>query len=100
MSLGQANKTRDSESPTPRRRSSSPSSESEDEEGQVHRKGDDASDLDGVQIKGDEKITLEHLNKARLTRDMLEHQCMSDRFDEYVKGTSIHMPLAWKGYGR
>ncbi|KAG9045417.1 hypothetical protein FS837_006350 [Tulasnella sp. UAMH 9824] len=80
-----ANKTRDSESPTPRRRSSSPSSDSEDEEGQVHRKGDDASDLDGVQMKGDEKITLDDLSKARLTRDMLENQCMSDRFEEYVK---------------
>ncbi|KIO24932.1 hypothetical protein M407DRAFT_76345 [Tulasnella calospora MUT 4182] len=86
-----ANKTRDSESPTPRRRSSSPSSDSEDEEGQVHRRGDDASDLDGVQIKGDEKITLDDLSKARLTRDMLESQCMSDRFDEYVKGAWVRL---------
>ncbi|KAG9018124.1 hypothetical protein FRB90_012212 [Tulasnella sp. 427] len=85
-----ANKTRDSESPTPRRRSSSPSSESEDEEGQVHRRGDDASDMDHG--KGDEKITLEDLSKARLTRDMLENQCMSDRFEDYVKGKLSLLP--------
>ncbi|KAG8963272.1 hypothetical protein FRC00_007026 [Tulasnella sp. 408] len=93
--LEQANKTRDSESPTPRRRSSSPSSDSEDEEGQVHRRGDDASDLDGVQMKGDEKITLDDLSKARLTRDMLENQCMSDRFEEYVKGKAFDDVSPW-----
>lgn len=46
-------------------------------------------------MKGDEKITLDDLSKARLTRDMLENQCMSDRFEEYVKGKAFDEVLPW-----
>lgn len=86
-----ANKNRDSESPAPRRQySESGSSTSDDEEGQVHRpKLDDVASVDGTHPKVDDKLTLADLNKARITRDMLENQCMSERFDDYVKGTPI-----------
>lgn len=85
----QATKTRDSESPAPRRaRSDTPSDMSDSEEGQVHKgsKGSDNSSLDGVQLKTDDKLTLADLNKARITRDMLEKHCFSSHFEEYIKG--------------
>jgi RNA polymerase-associated protein RTF1 len=36
----------------------------------------------------DEPITLENLEKCRLTRDMLAKFCMAPWFEDYVKGMS------------
>lgn len=55
----------------------------------MSRRQDDASSLDGVQLKADEKLTVKDLQRVQITRDMLENQCMSDKFAEYVTGTYI-----------
>ncbi|KAG8859074.1 hypothetical protein FRB96_004644 [Tulasnella sp. 330] len=90
-----ATKAHDSESPEPRRRrqrSDTPSSLSESEEGQVPRKGSDNSSLDGVQLKpAPDVLTLMDLNKAQITRDMLENQCFSSQFEEFVKGAWVRL---------
>jgi len=44
-----------------------------------------------VQLKAEDKLTLQDINKARITRDMLENQCMSSHFEEYVKGSWVRI---------
>ncbi|KAG9028903.1 hypothetical protein FRB95_005901 [Tulasnella sp. JGI-2019a] len=96
-----ATRDHDSESPEPRRRrqrSDSPSSGSEDEEGQVPRKGSDDNSLDGVQLKlAPDVLTLDDLNKARITRDMLENQCFSSHFEDFVKGAWVRLVVGMDG---
>jgi RNA polymerase-associated protein RTF1 len=64
-------------------------SDEEEEDGQISKMEQEEEKerkLLNKQNPGDEPITLEDLNKCRLTRDMLAKNCMAPWFEDYVKG--------------
>jgi RNA polymerase-associated protein RTF1 len=65
-------------------------SSDEEEDGQISKfEEEEEKDrkLLGKSNSEDEPITLEDLNKCRITRDSLAKWCMSPWFEDYVKGT-------------
>ena len=72
----------------------------EDEDGQIS-KYEEEEERDrkrfGKTEPDDEPITLEDLNKCRLSRVLLAKHCMAPWFDEYIKGM-FSCPACGKGY--
>jgi len=67
--------------------------DSEDEEDGQISKFEEEEEKDrkryGKSEPDDEPITLEDLNKCRLTRTLLAKHCMAPWFEDYVKGMSV-----------
>lgn len=70
------------------------SSDEEEEDGQIS-KFEEEEEHDrkhfGKASNDDEPITIEDLDKVRVTRDMVIKHCFSSWFSDYIKGCS-HMP--------
>ena len=66
-------------------------SDDEAEDGQItkyEQEEEKERKIFGMAHPNDEPMTLEDLNKTRLTRDFLAKNFLSPWFEEYVKGTS------------
>jgi RNA polymerase-associated protein RTF1 len=64
----------------------------DEEDGQITKFDEEEEKLNKATAKPveDEVITLEDLDKCRLTRNILVKHCMAPWFDEYVKGMCSH----------
>ena len=66
------------------------SSDDEEEDGQISRFDEDDDDRrhpGKSSTDDDETVTVDELNLARVTRDMVEKHCFSPWFSDYIKGT-------------
>ena len=68
-------------------------SDEEAEDGQItkfEQEEEKERKLLGVALPNDEPMTLDDLNKVRLTRDALAKHFLAPWFEDYVKGTRQH----------